>query len=894
MTEPDGTHVMSPEPPRVAPPVVDALPAPDFRIVRVGGFAGPNRVRLGPVAMLLADFGSWADTRVGERASSFFERLHSLMPAAPAAEWHPHTPLPQFTAALAMEAQRAEDTAVGWCLATPGDKPGEVELMTDYEEPSVAIAALRWAVAAVAAAIAAEHAQEPASDPETARSRFAIALETFQPVHTTRMQIREAQRRGIPHHRLFPAAPAVQLGHGARQQRIVAASTSRTSHIGQSIAADKIYTSQLLAEVGLPVPDQRAVGNLAEALAAADAIGYPVVVKAGRVDKGEAVAAGLGNRGEVEAAYRRLSGHGRMLVEKHVPGDDHRCLVVGGRLVAVARRIPAHVVGDGHSTVEALIAAVNRNPRRAVGDRAPDLVVIEVDAAVRQELARQGLELTSIPADGQTVPLRGTANISTGGTSIDVTPIVHPETRRIVEAAARIVDLDVTGIDVITTDIARPLAETGGAICEVNQTPGLRPHVADPASPDVAAALVDHLFPGGSDGRIPLAAVTGTNGKTTTVRMAARILRAMGPNVGQATTESVEIDGRVLARGDMAGPPGVRMLLRDPLVEAAVVEAARGGMRRLGLGFDRCHVGAVLNVGDDHVGTDGIATRDELADLKSLVVQVTSDLAVLNARDPLTIAMRACTPAKAACFVSLDPAIPLVGSALPPGDMAATLAGEGPDATLLLRIDGCDIPLVRVGALPAADGGRAMHNVENALFAAAIAWGLGAGPVQIGEGLRAFGLDWDSSLGRLSLMDGLPFRLAVDYGHNAPAIAAIRDWAATIPTGGRRICMLNAPGNRQDAHYPALAAAAAGGFDYYVCTGPDTRRGRRPGEVARRLGSGLLAAGVARDRITVIPDEADAITRILRSARAGDLVVLFCHNPERAWRLAEGVRDRAR
>ncbi|WP_374444096.1 Mur ligase family protein [Stella sp.] len=864
-----------------------------LRILGTHGFAGPNHIRLAPIVMMAVDFGPWAAAVTSARSAAFRGRLQAAMPAAWAALDPAATtaPLPDLAAAMAVAAQRAEHAAVDWWASRPATGAGRVELMTGYEEPMIAVAALRWAVVAVDAAIAAETGVASSADPEAARRQFLEALDTYQLVHTTRMQIREAERRGIPHHRLFPLAPVIQFGHGARQQRVVAASTSRTSHIGQSIASDKVYTSRLLAEAGLPVPKQQPVWSLREATEAAAAIGYPVVVKAGRVDKGEAVAAGLAGPEEVEAAYRRLHRHGRLLVEKHVPGADHRCLVVGGRVVAAARRIPAHVVGDGRHSVAELIDAANRSPRRATGDRSPDLVTIAVDDVVRGELRRQRLDLDSVPADGRIVALRATANISTGGTSIDVTDRLHPDTRRAVETAARVLDLDIAGVDVITTDIGRPLAETGGAICEVNQTPGLRPHVADPASPDAAAALVDHLFPDGGDGRIPLAAVTGTNGKTTTVRMAARILRAMGRNVGQATTETVQIDEHVLARGDLAGPPGARMLLQDPLVETAVVEVARGGLRRLGLGFDRCHVGAVLNVGDDHVGTDGIASREELADIKSLIVRVATDLAVLNARDPLSAAMRDRTPARQTCFVSTDPTAPLVAGGLPPGDIAATLRGSGGDATLVLRIDGSEVPLARVDALPAADGGRAMHNVENALFAAAIAWGLGATTTAIAEGLAGFDLGWDSTLGRMSVIGGLPFRLVVDYGHNADAIAAMRAWSATQEVSGRRICLLNAPGNRRNQHYPGLAAAAAGGFDHYVCSDPDKLRGRRPGEVASRLAQGLVGAGVPRERVAVVPAEAEAVGRILDRAGPGDLVVLFCHDPARAHRLAEARRS---
>ncbi len=858
-----------------------------FRLISWRNYLGPNIYAMVPVARQTVDLGPWGTQPVARRRPAFFERLAADAPdciAAVRAGCDPEkTLLATLVALLARELQRASRARVDLAIARRTTEPSVFNLLVGFEEPEIGAASLRYAIGLVDLALAAETGGTSTLDGPRMRAQFDHIVASFQIVHTARFQIREAERRGIPHHRLFPHGSIVQLGHGCRQRRLSATVNDRSSAIAHTIATDKIYTSLLLASAGLPVPRQILVQTVGAAISAAEELGFPVVVKAARVDKGGAVITDLRDRDAVAAAFHKVERHGRILVEKHVPGDDHRFLVIKGRMVAAARRRPASVVGDGRNTVRELVRIANLDQRRSVGDAAPELVRITIDDEALRLLRREGLDLDQAPEDGVVVALRGNANVSTGGTSEDVTARVHPEVRRTVEEAARLVGVEVAGIDLLTADVSRPLSETGGAICEVNQSPGLRPHVVDPGSPDVVGAVVDNLFPAGANGRIPLAAVTGTNGKTTTVRMVARILREMGLTVGSATTATVEIDDRVLARGDLAGPPGARMILQDPAVEAAVLETARGGIVNYGLGFDRCSVGAVLNVGDDHVGIDGVTDRQMLADAKGLVVRTASRLAVLNARDPLCVAMKAITPAGRCCFVSTDPRHPLVGDGLPPGDIAATLAGQDGDARIVMRVDGCDIPVARVSEIPAADGGRAQHNVENALFAAAIAWGMGAGPGAIAAGLARYDLSWATAQGRLSIHDGLPFRVVVDYGHNGPAIAALRAWAQASDVRGRRICMLNAPGNRIDAHYLDIAKAAAGGFDAYVCTGPDDTRGRAPGEVARRLARALVDAGVPQSRIGCVPDEVVAVPYTLRASRPGDLVILFCHNPARSW-----------
>ena len=417
-------------------------------------------------------------------------------------------------------------------------------------------------------------------------------------------------------------------------------------------------------------------------------------------------------------------------------GDDHRLLVIDGKLVAAARRMPGHVVGDGRRTVAELVEIVNQDPRRGAGHENM-LTRLELDEVAERMLAAKGYDTASVPPEGEVVFLRKTANLSTGGTAIDVTDVIHPDNKLMAERAIRAVGLDIGGVDFLTTDITQSYRDTGGAICEINAGPGMRMHIApsEGKGRDVGGAVMDMLFPAGSPSRIPIAALTGTNGKTTTARMLAHVLKMAGHVVGQTGTDAVYIDGNVTVKGDFTGPKAASMVLRDPTVDIAVLETARGGIVRAGLGYRYCDVGAVLNVTSDHLGLGGVDTVQELADVKRLVVEVAKDCAVLNADNEYTLKMAAHTEAKHICYVTRNPEHPLVREHIRQGQRAVVLEQGLNGDQIVIYDNGAHLPLIWTHLIPATVEGKALHNVENAMFTAAMAYALGLSLDQIRTGL---------------------------------------------------------------------------------------------------------------------------------------------------------------
>jgi len=774
---------------------------------------------------------------------------------------------------------------------------GQYNMVFEYKQRDVGLEAARIARQLLLNLLPAQLKEQLSSELESGfdfeeeRDDFIRFAQRKELGPSTASLVKAAEEREIPFLRLNKYS-LVQFGHGRYQQRIQATITSKTPHIAVEISCDKEDTHNLLRDLGLPVPQQRLVYSEREAARAAPRIGYPVVLKPLDANHGRGVSINLVNEDQVRKAYgvARESARGRsVLVESFIEGMDHRMLVVNNELVAVAKRVPGHVVGDGQHTIEELVDIVNEDPRRGIGHEKV-LTRLELDHQAEQLMEKGGVDKDSVLPKGDLFYLRSTANLSTGGTAIDVTDVVHPDNREMAVRAVQAVGLDVGGVDFLTADITQSYKEIGGAIVEVNAAPGFRMHVAPSEGEprDVSGSVMDMLFPPGSPRRVPVASITGTNGKTTTSRMLGHILKSAGHIVGMTSTDGVYIDGRLSVKGDMTGPSSAHIVLRDPTIDVAVMETARGGLLRSGLGYRRCDVSACLNVSSDHLGLKGIDTLEQLAELKRIPIEVARDTAVLNADDELCLHMADYTEAEHVCYVTMNPAHVLVKEHILAGGRAVVLEqGIGGDM-ITLYDNGTHFQVLWTHLIPATMEGKATHNVQNAMFAAALAFSMGKTLEQIRHGLQTFNASIFQAPGRMNVFDEHPFRVILDYGHNAAAIASISQLVSRLEVGGKRICVLAAPGDRRDQDIRAIADNAAGHFDYYICKADDNRRGRGVDEVPQMLRAQLQEAGVGPENLKVIPGEVDAVTAALEMARDGDLVVIFGDNIERCWNQVAG------
>jgi cyanophycin synthetase len=707
---------------------------------------------------------------------------------------------------------------------------------------------------------------------------------------TTASLVNEARKRGIPAIRLDEHS-LVQLGYGKHQQRVRAAVTGKTSNIAVETASDKELTIKLLGDVGIPVPRHRRVRDEAQAAAAAEALGFPLVVKPLDVSHGRGVSLNLGAVEEVVNAFRVANEYASsVLVETYLPGNDYRVLVINGEVVAVAERVPAHVIGDGSHSIAQLIEIVNRDPRRGFGHEKV-LTRIKLNHQSELLLQRAGYTLDTVLSAGERCFLAATANLSTGGTAIDRTTEINYETREIARRAALIVGLDVAGIDIITPDITQPLREVGGGIVEVNAGPGFRMHLqpSEGTPRNVARHVIDMLFPRGQPARIPVLSVTGTNGKTTTARMVAHILKLTGQRVGLTTTDGIYIDGELYMKGDMTGPWSARMVLKDPTVDAAVLETARGGILREGLGFDRCDVGCVLNISSDHLGLRGVNSVEDLAEVKALVVEVVRDdgASVLNADDPLVAAMADRAEGRLIYFSMYggETASDLVKRHIAGGGCAVVLQPGVRGEMIAIYDDEQYIPLLWTHLIPATLEGKARHNVANALAAAAMAYARGVSVENIRQGLRTFTTSFFQAPGRLNIFDEHPFRVLVDYGHNPAAFEAMRDLVERLrPAYPRVIGVVSAPGDRRDQDIRAIGTIAGTMFDLLVLKEDDDRRGRPHGSIIALLHDAAVGAGMREDGIIDAGSEQAAVREALAAAEPGDLVVIFADAITAVWK----------
>jgi len=866
-------------------------------------YLGPSLYAKFPVIRLVVDLGpleAWPTARLG---SDFQGRMLAALPGLAEHGCSYGEPggfvrrmredegtwLGHVLEHVAIELQNVAGTPVTFGKTRAAGDPGQYEVVYEYEQADVGTEAGRLALTVL-------HALLPASlRPEgsvPAGFEFASERDAFIRFAqrralgpSTASLVRAAEKRGIPWLRLNEYS-LIQLGHGRFQKRLQATVTSGTRHIAVEIASDKEETNRLLADLGLPVPKQKLVTSEEDAVRAAEGIGHPVVVKPFDANHGRGVSIGMTDGEQVRTAFREARLYSRsVVIESFITGQDHRMLVVDGALIAVSKRVPGHVVGDGRHTVEELVAIVNDDPRRGIGHEKV-LTKLELDGQAERLLALRGYGRGTVPAAGEIVYLRSTGNLSTGGTAVDVTDLVHPDNREMAQRAAKAIGLDVCGVDFLTEDVGRSYREAGGAICEVNAAPGFRMHVApsEGTARDVAGPVIDMLFPPGTPSRIPIAAITGTNGKTTTARMLAHVFKLNGNVVGLATTDGVYIDGHKTVDGDMTGPIASRMVLRDPAVDVAVLEQARGGLLRAGMGYRWCNVAACLNVTSDHLGLRGIGTLEDLAKVKRVLIEVARDTAVLNADDPLCLKMGGHTEAASLCYVTMNPRHALVAAHIRAGGRACVLEQGINGEMITLYEKGAHMPLLWTHLIPATIEGKAAHNVQNAMFAAAMAYAMGVKLENIRHGLRTFDTSFFQAPGRMNIFDEHGFKVILDYAHNPAAVEAMCRMVRRLETKGRKICVLAAPGDRRDEDVREIAKIAAGTFDRYVCRRDDSLRGRAPDEIPNLLRDVLLEQGVDPRAIDVIPSESEALDAALRMCAPGDLLLALGDNIVRSWK----------
>ncbi|WP_414586923.1 cyanophycin synthetase [Scytonema sp. PCC 10023] len=705
---------------------------------------------------------------------------------------------------------------------------------------------------------------------------------------STETLIKEAEKRGIPWMQLG-ARFLIQLGYGVNQKRVQATMTDNTGILGVELACDKEATKRVLANAGVPVPRGTVINFLDDLEEAIEQVGgYPIVIKPLDGNHGRGISINITSKEEAEAAYDSARQVSRsIIVERYYTGRDHRVLVVDGKVVAVAERVPANVIGNGRSTISELIEETNKDPNRGEGHDNV-LTKIELDRTSYQLLEKQGRTLNTVLPKGEICYLRATANLSTGGSAVDRTDEIHPENVWLAQRIVKIIGLDIAGIDIVTSDISRPLREVDGVIVEVNAAPGFRMHVAPSQGipRNVGGAVIDMLFPSDKTSRIPILAVTGTNGKTTTTRLLAHIFKQTHKVVGYTTTDGTYIGDYLVEVGDNTGPQSAQLILQDPTVEVAVLETARGGILRSGLAFENANVGVVLNVTSDHLGIGDIDHIEQLAHLKSVVAEAVfpDGYAVLNADDPRVAAMAEKTKANIAYF-TMNPDAELVRKHIQQGGVAAVYE----NGYLSILKGDWTHRIERAENIPLTMGGRAPFMIANALAASLAAFVQNVSIEQIRAGLNSFRASVSQTPGRMNLFNLGNYHALVDYAHNPASYAAlgafVRNW-----TSGKRVGVIGGPGDRRDEDFIMLGKLAAEIFDSIIVKEDDDTRGRVRGTAADLIVRGIKEVNPNQEYETIL-NETEAVNKALDTAPDNSLVVILPESINRAIKLitARGV-----
>ena len=856
--------------------------ADELRVVHARTLGGPNLWHLAPVVLAelragwLAAFAPWD-------VPGLSERLLAALPGLGAKDMGADALMISWGHALlcvAHELQRLGGSPEVFGRVTV-DNPADDHWMValGFDEEVLATDAFYEGAGLLRSCLRGEEA-----DVERTVAELTRRYERARPGATSLVMLEAARRRGISVRR-NPDDGVVQLGLGAAQRRLRSTLTERTSVLATEITSDKHWTKTVLKRVGLGIPEGDTARTLEGALEIAEEIGFPVLLKPLDANNGRGISGRVDTLDGVRSAWPlAVAEHPVVVVERFAEGNDHRVVVVNGRVIACVERVPAHVLGDGQRSIRALAVEINRDPKRSKTDPRASLAPLPLDELTAAYLARTGRTLDSVPTDGEVVFLRSTANISTGGTAVDRTDEMHPRNRALSELATSAVGLDVAGLDVLTPDISVPFDENGAVVIEVNASPGIRMHTHPDrgVARDVPGAILDMLYPPGVSTTIPVLAVTGTNGKTTTTRLIAHMFRTAGRRVGFTTTDGVYFQDHLLLAGDLTGPFAANIVLSHREVDVAVLETARGGILRAGLGFDACDVGVVLNVTADHLGLDGIDTVEQLAEVKAVIPAVVKPTghAVLNADDPLVLPMRHRTRGAVVLF-STTPVgeSDAVEAHLADGGMVARLERDGDEEIFVIREGGRRTVLAPVREVPLTFGGAARFQLQNVLAASAAAYVQGMPVERIRDALLGFVPSPARTPGRLNVLETTLGRVIIDYAHNAAAIAGLLDFVSRV-SAAHRMALISVPGDRRDEDFHVLGALAAS-MDYVIFKEHEHyRRGRAPGESARLLANGLLAGGYPAERVATFAEEGDAVAHAIALMRPGSVVAVIADGPE--------------
>jgi len=788
--------------------------------------------------------------------------------------------------ALELQTLAGMDTGYGRTRET-GD-PGVYNVVFSYHEEEVGRYAARAAVRLFVGLAEDKPLDEIRAEVADDLRRMREIREDVRFGPSTGSLVEEAESRGIPYIRLNDQS-LVQLGYGVHQKRIQATVTANTNQIATDIAGNKHATKKLLGDMGVPVPKGYRIRDIDELEETLEAVGYPVVIKPLDGNHGKGATVGIRSLEDAKVAWERAKEYSRwIIVEQQLEGSDFRALVVNNRLIAVAERVPAHVVGDGKLTIQQLIDKTNKDPRRGYGHEKV-LTEIEIDGQTMRCITKSGYALESVLPKGERLFLKTTANISTGGTAIDLTDEVHPENVFLFERIARIIGLDVAGVDVIAPNVSEPLRETGGGIIEVNAAPGFRMHLSpsEGIGRNVAEHVIDMLFPPGTPSRIPIFAITGTNGKTTTTRLIAHILRNSGRTVGFTTTDGTYIGNEQIVQGDNTGPVSAQLVLKDPTVDVAVLETARGGIIRSGLGFDHADIGVVLNVAADHLGLKDVNTLEDLARVKSVVPRAVGKrgYAVLNAEDELVYRMKELVDGRVVCF-SMDEHHPNIVRRAERGRVSCVY--ENGFVTILkgkwkVRVE-------KVANIPLTYGGRAEFMVQNVLAATLACFVHGVSIEDIRVGLTTFNAGTAQTPGRLNFIEVGHATVLMDYAHNPAGARGLTNFINKLPNK-YRTAVLNGTGDRRDDDIREFAQIIAENFDRIVIRRGNYLRGRTEQELFQLLQEGIAQSGKT-PTVRVIPESRDAIHHAIKNARKGELVVTLADLVPKDIQYVQEIRDK--